>query len=170
MWQGGRLQIAEKGGTYVWTNLTPAGLFSERRAAGRNKLVCVQNERIGVPGRVWLLGLLDVCGKKRGGVTARLREINTRYDRKMKALLWVTTQHRGRLGTHTHIGHAQIHTYLYTWTHNSRAPTAQQLHALRLNNTDAHTPRRTHKYRVAGQSHSGIVRLGSPCVTECEYK
>lgn len=41
-------------------------------------------------------------------VAARLREINTRYDRKMKALLWVTTEHRGRVGTHT-LAHAHTH-------------------------------------------------------------
>ena len=45
-------------------------------------------------------------------VAARLREINKCYDRKMKALLWVTTEHRGRVGTH-----ARTHTHTHTHTH-----------------------------------------------------
>lgn len=58
-------------------------------------------------------------------VAARLREINTRYDRKMKALLWVTTEHRGRAGTDTHTythTHAHTHIHIYTDTHTYISP------------------------------------------------
>lgn len=43
-----------------------------------------------------IIGYLCVC------VAVRLKEINKCYDRKMKALLWVTTEHRGRVVTHTY--------------------------------------------------------------------
>ena len=135
----------QKWGPYVRTNLTPTGLLLNTMFLIRQRQtmcvracenVCVQEHMnvcmcvrdfkdhrmcvyvfvcvcacVGVYVCVWVC----VC------VAARLREINTRYDRKMKALLWVTTERRGRVGTHTHT-HTDRHAHTYTITHTYILP------------------------------------------------